>query len=262
MKKNRLKIITKPLSIIFILLIISCCAVTKSANETSYIAKVQGQPIKETNIYADTNQENIHEPNKKYIALTFDDGPHITVTEKILDILKKNNAKATFFVIGLEISPKKSYILKEISNAGCQIGNHTFNHKNLTMLTESKIMYEIESTDALIKSVTGESASLLRPPFGSVNDKVKSVISYPLITWSIDTEDWKNRDASKIVSNIKENVKDGSIILMHDIYKSSADACEEIIPWLISEGYCLVTVSELMQIKNVSMQAGCVYRMP
>lgn len=198
------------------------------------------------------------DPNKPAVALTYDDGPHNTVTHDVLDVLEKYDAKATFFVVGSRVAYYPD-CLKRASELGCEIGNHTYNHKILTSATNSEIASEISRTNNAVKNVTGKAPEIMRAPGGAYNSRVKSEVGMPLIQWSVDTLDWKNRNASSVIASVKRNTRDGSIILMHDLYGSTAEATETIVPWLVSEGYQLVTVSELMQLKGIDMNDGGVY---
>lgn len=196
---------------------------------------------------------------KPMVALTYDDGPSNSATTKILDTLEKYNSRATFFVVGSRVGSYKSQVQRAYK-LNCEIGNHTYNHKTLTSLSASTILSELSKTSSKIESVTGEKPVLMRPPGGSFNNStVKNNVGAPIIMWSVDTRDWENRNSSKIVSNIKNNVCDGSIVLMHDLYDSTASATETIVPWLIKNGYQIVTVTELMDAKGVTMQNGTAY---
>lgn len=207
-----------------------------------------------------TNSETIFaiDPNKPVVALTYDDGPHPTVTHDILDVLEKYDAKATFFVVGSRVNEYKDCITRE-AELGCEIGNHTYNHTILTSASKATIVSDIEKTNDAVEKLTGIRPVVVRPPGGSVNSTVRSTVDYPLINWSVDTLDWKNRNSSSVVSSVKSNVRDGSIVLMHDLYGSTAKATEIIVPWLIDEGYQLVTVTQLMQLKGIYTEPGKVY---
>lgn len=199
------------------------------------------------------------DPTKPMVALTYDDGPHLTNTPALLDLLQEYNTVATFFEVGsrLETMPQFLSTMEEI---GCEIGNHSYSHSNLTRLTSDKVTEEIEKTNALIREEVGHDATVVRAPGGSVNATVKSAINFPLINWTVDTEDWKYRSAEHVISSIKNaGDLDGKIILMHSLYSSTVEASETIIPWLIEQGYQLVTVSELAQYRDVTMVNGTVY---
>ena len=166
------------------------------------------------------------DPDKPMVALTFDDGPSKKYTASILDSLKEHNASATFFVLGsnAENAPE---LLQRMILEGNEIGNHTFTHKQLTTLSKEGIEEEIRETKECIYSITNTYPQLLRPPYGSKNDIVVSCADDEVIvTWSLDTLDWKDRDAKVIVNRIMDGVKDGDIILMHDLYASSAMAAD------------------------------------
>lgn len=199
------------------------------------------------------------DPKKPAIALTFDDGPYSPVTNLILDTLEKYNSKATFFVVGSRVETYKDCVKREAA-LGCEIGCHTYNHAILTRLSANDIKKEINSGVKIIeKYSSGQKVRIVRTPGGAVNDTVKKNVKYPLINWSVDTLDWQHRTTSKTVGTIKSYARDGSIVLMHDLYTSTGNAAVEIIPWLVNKGYQLVTVSELFELKGINAAAGSVY---
>ncbi|MGE7949800.1 polysaccharide deacetylase family protein [Lysinibacillus sp. NPDC093688] len=183
---------------------------------------------------------------KKRVALTFDDGPDAKVTPQILETLKRYDAKATFFMVGPNAS-KNSAIVKKVYEAGHEIGNHTWNHSKLTGLSTANVKQEVDRTSNTIYATIGQYPTVFRPPYGATNDKVRSVITMPSILWSIDTLDWKHHNAEKILASVKASVKDGSIILMHDIHQTTANGLENVILYLQKQGYEFVTVSEILQ---------------
>lgn len=207
-------------------------------------------------VYKEIDNEKIE--TKKYIALTFDDGP-APATNEVIDALSSNNSKATFFVLGSRIKYYKEVLLRE-SALGNEVGSHTYSHKNLTRLDKKALESEINSTNIIYNEVTNKNITLLRPPYGEINDEVKKAAMLPLITWNVDTEDWLKRDANKISKHVLENVKDGDIVLMHDIYYETAEAVKIMVPILREENYELVTVSELAEIKGKKLENGKVYR--
>lgn len=198
------------------------------------------------------------DPNKPMIALTFDDGPYKHTTMPILDTLKEYNGVGTFFVLGNRVKSNEE-LLKRMVSDGNEIGNHSFNHKQLTVISASEVKSQIDKTQDAVLQVIGSTPKVMRPTYGSYNSKLKSQINMPMILWSIDTLDWKSKDANVIVTHVLDNVKDGDIILMHDIYKSTADAVKILVPELISRGYQLVTVSELYELKGEALQVGNIY---
>ncbi len=214
--------------------------------------------VRDTNLVSNSFSLYGINPKKKMVALTYDDGPYTPVTNRILDSLEEYNGRATFFVVGSRVSTYKDCIKREFE-LGCEIGNHTYNHTILTSVSASTIKSEISKTNDAVKKITGQAPTIVRTPGGAVNSTVKANVKYPMFNWSVDTLDWKYRNSSSVVSSIKNNVRDGSIVLMHDLYGSTASASEEIIPWLVKNGYQLVTVSELMAVKGIEVKAGQLY---
>ena len=194
--------------------------------------------------------------NKKMVALTYDDGPSI-YTSRILKTLKENNSVATFFVVGNRV-PMYSDTVKKAYGMGCEIGNHTYEHKILTRADAAGIREQVSKTNAAVKNITGTDPIVMRPPGGCVNDTVKSQTGMPMILWSIDTLDWRTRNAASTKTAVLDHVKDGDIVLMHDLYEATANASTTIIPTLVERGYQLVTVSELAECRG-GMKDGCLY---
>lgn len=188
------------------------------------------------------------------IALTFDDGPYSRVTSDILDVLEEYGVSATFFVLGSRIKRRED-LLRRMEALGCEVGNHTWSHADLTSLSGEDCVAEIEKTNAEIKRVLGHGAALVRPPFGYYNNAVRALVPYPLVLWSLDTQDWRKQDPARIAQAVANDVQEGCVILMHDQQASTAAAMEEIIPTLIKEGFRFVTVSELIEAKNVNTSA-------
>ncbi|MDY5021275.1 MAG: polysaccharide deacetylase family protein [Blautia sp.] len=191
------------------------------------------------------------------VALTFDDGPG-SFTDRLLDCLEKNQSKATFFMVGEEINSFPDTV-KRMEEMGCELGNHSYTHTDFTTLSTDDMSAEIAGVDELLVNLVGHGATVVRPPYGSVNDSVRATVGTPMILWSIDTLDWETKDAQQTVDTVMENVTDGSIILMHDIFSTTVDAVEMLVPQLISEGYELVTVHELAEKKGIELQTGITY---
>lgn len=185
--------------------------------------------------------------NGPMIALTFDDGPYPKVTGHILDVLEKNGVCATFFVLGSRIEGHED-MLTRMEELGCEIGNHSFSHADLTRLSKADCQRELSDTDAEIRRVTGHEASVVRPPYGYYNKTVRSAAGRPLILWTVDTNDWRGKAPGEIADYVIQQAKEGSVILMHDQQTQTADAMEMIIPTLIDEGFRFVTVSELIRL--------------
>lgn len=198
------------------------------------------------------------DPSKPVIALTFDDGPAGSSSDRIMDVLEKYHCHATFFYVGDRLNSYKSKVRRAYS-LGCEVANHSYTHSNLRKLSEEEIRAEIEKTNRILQELTGETQFLVRCPGGNANNLVKNTVHAPILYWSVDTEDWRSRDCDKVVSRVLGKVRDGDIVLMHELYQSTADAAEIIVPELVKQGYQLVTVSELMKIKGISMETGVVY---
>ncbi len=198
--------------------------------------------------------------DKKLIALTFDDGPSAD-TNRLLDILEENNAKATFFVLGCQIN-KYSDELIRIAKDGHEIANHTWDHKQLTKLSSKQVEEEIMTTRAKIFNTVNIDTLAIRAPYGSVNANVKEVakkLDMYFVHWSIDTLDWKTRSADATYKAIVEHAGDGQIILCHDIHKQTVDAMDKVIKKLKADGYEFVTVSEMFKLRDKEFEAGKVY---
>lgn len=200
------------------------------------------------------------DPDKKMVALTFDDGPHTTNTPKLLECLRENNSAATFFVVGNRIKGNEKIIL-DIVNSGSEVGSHTYDHADLRKVSDDKLISELTTTNNLVKGSTEDKIETvtLRPPYGAVNANVKKLSPYPMIMWNIDTLDWKTRDAQKTYDSVINHVQDGDIVLMHDIHNQSIDAALRIIPKLVEMGYQLVTIDELFENKGIVLEPGKVY---
>ena len=196
--------------------------------------------------------------SKPMIAFTFDDGPFTKVDQRILDVLDTYGGRATFFIVGSRVNDYKD-TLKRIHDSGSEIGNHTYNHKNLENLAPEEVISQIEMTNDAVEAVTGFRPKLVRVPYGAFKGQVSGLVSYPMIQWNIDTEDWSSKDKDAILSALLSQARDGSIILMHDLYPSTAEAFEAAIPQLAAQGYQFVTVSEMYAAKGIPLEAGQVY---
>lgn len=193
--------------------------------------------------------------NKKLVALTFDDGPFPDTTPRLLDILTEKDTIATFFTLGL-MAERHPDIVKRAFREGHEIASHTMYHQNLPTLTPPDIESDINQARAIIKSITGRSVGLTRPPYGAYNQNVLDLAKSPLILWSVDPQDWLSRNPASIVEIAISQVHDGAIILMHDIYPSSVDATPALIDALRANGYEFVTVSELAKTRGLNLAPG------
>lgn len=197
-------------------------------------------------------------PKSKAVALTFDDGPSTVNTPKVLETLKKYNAHATFFVVGNRVAAGAD-VLKQAVAQGNEIGNHSWDHSNLSLKNMKFVNSQYDRTAKLVQKLSGFKITFLRPPYGAISDRMRKKLKHPMILWNEDTLDWKTRNAKSVFKYIKKNVSDGDIILMHDIHPSTAEALKKVVPWLVKQDYDLLTVSELMKRKGIKMKNGKAY---
>lgn len=203
------------------------------------------------------SEKNKVNPAKPMIAITFDDGPS-KFTMQLLQQLEAYDARATFFMVGTNI-PNYPDTVKKMKEIGCELGNHTTHHARLTELDVAGIQYQISVTNQAIQNIVGESATLVRPPYGAVNEMVQSVAGLPLAMWSVDTLDWQLKNAELIKNYVLNTAKDGEIILLHDIHETTVQAMLQVIPELVNRGYQLVTVSEMAAARGLTLENGQKY---
>lgn len=196
---------------------------------------------------------------QRYIALTFDDGPRKGTTDRLLDGLRERGASATFFVVGEEAAANLE-LVKRMKAEGHQIGNHTWSHVRLEDAPQKNAQQEIEKTEALLTELLGPGEYWLRPPYGLISQETAKLLKVPMVKWSVDPRDWESRDTAKVVQAVLKDVKSNSIILLHDIYPTSVDAALKIVDALQNEGYCFVTVEELLCLNGITPEAGKMYR--
>ena len=182
---------------------------------------------------------------EKRIAITFDDGPHRLYTPKLLDGLKERGIHATFFLVGENIGNNEA-LVKRMAEEGHLIGNHIFSHVQLTKMKKEDACREVQQTNERICAVTGAPVLYIRPPYGSWNDELQAEIPMTVTLWNLDSEDWKSQNTGKIVELVESEAKEGSIILLHDIFDTSVEAALRIVDDLTAQGYTFVTVDELL----------------
>ena len=232
----------------------------ESATETTTEAAIEqttAEAVSEetTAQSGDDEEMNDSEEEKKLVALTFDDGPNTTTTNEVLDILEKYGIKASFFLIGVNINDDSAKAVKRAYDMGCDIGNHSKTHSNMTELTDEEIVDEIKYVDDRIYEITGEYPKYFRPPYIAVNNKMFDLIDETFIN-GFGVTDYDDRVTTEIRHmRVMKQVKDGAIILLHDAQGNSqtVEALDLIIPDLISEGYELVTLTELFERKGVTL---------
>ncbi|MGW0758252.1 polysaccharide deacetylase family protein [Streptomyces sp. NPDC002814] len=180
----------------------------------------------------------------KCIALTFDDGPAAPETGTLLTYLAEYKARATFFTTGQNVAAHPELVRAE-AKAGHEVGNHSWNHPDLTNLTPEQVASQLRRTSATIKAATGKAPTVFRPPYGAMNAQVKSATTLSPVLWDVDTEDWKYRDAAKVAQTVIDQTQRNDVVLMHDIHPTSVAAVPQILRTLTAEGFHFVTVSHL-----------------
>ncbi|GAA1540574.1 hypothetical protein GCM10009678_23710 [Actinomadura kijaniata] len=182
----------------------------------------------------------------KCVALTFDDGP-MAPTAKLLDILARHQARATFFMVGRNVESRPDLLRRELA-AGHELANHSYTHVDLGRSSAAKVHAELSRTQAAIKHATGVTPTLMRPPYGSTDGTVASVsrrLGLAQILWTVDPLDWKDRDSRQVEQRVLRATRPGHIVLLHDIHPSTVAAVPAILQRLSAKGYVFVTVSEL-----------------
>ena len=196
---------------------------------------------------------------KKLVALTFDDGPSPATTPRLLDILKEQQVPATFFELG-SLVKRNAWITQRALKEGHEIASHTMWHQNLARLSASAVQSDVGEANAAFKEAIGYVPELVRPPYGSINSETwKNFGGATMISWSVDTLDWKYRNTDSILSNLINQISDGGIVLMHDIHATSVDAVPAVISKLREMGYEFVTVSELIKMRGASVEPSKMY---
>ena len=202
------------------------------------------------------------DPLKPMVALTYDDGPSKNSTSRILETLRANGGRATFFMVGNR-AEKNGAVIRQMVEQGCEVANHTYDHTLMSKVDPAELERQLMMTNQVVADAGGVTPVLMRPCGGDTNEAgmgVAGAISMPAVLWSIDTLDWKTRDAEKTVSAVLDHVKDGDIILMHDLYETAADASDVIVPELIRRGSQLVTVSELASYRGGMTPGNSYYK--
>lgn len=205
------------------------------------------------------DENGILDPTRKQemIALTFDDGPG-QYTMELLNCLEEYGAHATFFMQGINAQNYPDEI-KKMQEIGCELGNHSYDHPQLTYMDLADVTRQFTRTNDIIEEACGSPATVARCPYGAQDDNILEAVGMPCFMWDVDTLDWSTMNADSTYNETLKNAKDGSIVLMHDIHEPSVEAAKRIIPALIEKGYKLVTVSELAKAKGVTLQNGRSY---
>ncbi len=224
---------------------------TKKTEQPKATATPTPAPVKPT-------ATPVPKPRSKAVAFSFDDGPDLESTPKLLKVLAKYNAHATFFVVGNRVA-SRAQVVKDTVAAGHEIGNHSWSHANLSELKMKDVNKQIDRTAKVVKKVSGYDVTLVRPPYGAISNRMRKWLKHPMVLWNVDTEDWRSKNPKKILKEVKRSVSDGSIILMHDIHPTTVKAMDKVCRWLVKNDYDILTVSELMARKGITMKNGKAY---
>ena len=238
-RKNLFKLMVK---IYFVIIILFCVAFIFGYAETDGSEYRSFKPQNENN-------------SQKYVALTFDDGPNPKTTSVVLDALEKHNAAATFFVLG-KLAARYPEQICRMASIGCEIGNHSWAHEYFTEISELKLYETIDDTFNALSSACGVKSNLIRAPGGKTNPEICRWLNKPIINWSVDTNDWLYHDTERLVNYVLQNTENGDIVLMHDIYPTTAYAVERIITGLSEKGFIFLTVSELLGLDKLGEMAN------
>lgn len=195
----------------------------------------------------------------KLVAITFDDGPNKTWTPKVVEALDRRGVKGTFFMVGGWVATKEE-LVRQMVRSGHQVANHTWEHLDLQDLSGQDVKYQVEKSREKLSEVTGQSAFLVRTPFGVRTEKVRAALNAPLILWSQDPAKGKQVSGEKMASSVISTIRDGDIILLHDSTEANLDAACRIIDALQPKGYDFVTVDELFRLRGVTPQRGQIYK--
>lgn len=277
MKKSNKIIIAVLLAVMAVsIFVIAYCSVIGLTGKRKTPETEQSSGTESTN-GTETSSEDVQPPEKpdKVIALTFDDGPSLSVTPKILDLLEKYGAKATFFPVGYNLTESKMAYLRRALSMGCEIGNHSDSHPiSLTRLTDEEILREITEVNRKLASLTenGYVPKLMRPPGGNIDRDVMEVlysggVRMYSILWNADSRDWEfnkryldgeityEQAVDGAVELVLSEARNGGIILMHDIKDITPAVLERVLESLSEEGYTFVTVSELFDFDDMGKDA-------
>ena len=216
------------------------------------------EPVGDQTVSGGAEVEVETSPKMPVVALTFDDGPRAATTGRLLDELALREVPATFFLLGHRLSGNEA-LIRRMAREGHQIGVHTFDHVPVTDLSHQDFDIQVKRVRTQLHEILGDGEFWLRPPYGQINDNTQSWADSPIILWSVDPEDWKDHDVARIAAAVTAQVKDGDIILLHDIYHSSVDAAIQIVDELLRRGFCFVTVEDLLAWNGISPETGTVY---
>ena len=198
-------------------------------------------------------------PDGPFVALTFDDGPRASTTSALLDGLSRRGVHATFFVIGENVAGNEELLLR-MEREGHQIGLHTYHHRSLAEVNGADFYAEVDELRRTLSGLLEREDFMLRPPYGMITPSNRARAGTPIILWSVDPEDWSDRDSDRQTAAVLEQVTDGGIILLHDIYDASVETALRVVDKLMAKGYTFVTVEELFALRGMTPEHGVEYR--
>lgn len=196
--------------------------------------------------------------SKPMLALTYDDGPRTDVGARLMNVFEQYGQRTTFFMVGNRV-PSRADEVRRMAADGHEVANHTYDHVYLNKVGAETIHNQVNACNDIIEQTCGIRPRIMRLPGGNKNSTVLANINMPIILWNIDTRDWSHRNTQTTINSIIGKVKDGDIVLMHELYESTAAASEYVVPQLVSQGFQLVTVSELAELKGKTLAGGGVY---
>lgn len=223
------------------------------------VRQVKKPPLHGERLYTPVYDEKTGE-RLPVLALTFDDGPNSTITPRLVDALNERGVRATFFMLG-RLAERNPEVVDHAYASGHQICSHGWAHEHkLTDLDAAGLAVEIDDTARVIRNITGEDPTYVRPPYGAIDKKTAAKVAYPLMLWTIDTRDWESRDAEKVKQHILDNAFDGGVVLMHDCYESTLSGAIAAVDELQKQGWQFVTLAEYYDLFGIDLQPGVVYR--
>lgn len=235
------------------------------SSSASDIEALKAQSLKDQYTILKTSDPNIVvsrgrtiDISKPLIALTYDDGPRTDVGARLMDVFEKYGQRTTFFMVGDRVSSRASEV-KRMADDGHEVANHTYDHVYLNKVGADTIQNQVRACNDIIEQTCGIRPRIMRLPGGNKNSTVLANVNMPIILWNIDTRDWSHRDTQKTIDAVMGKVSDGDIVLMHELYESTAAASEYMVPKLVEQGFQLVTVSELAALKGKELTANSIY---
>ena len=211
--------------------------------------------VSDTIVWSNGRQLDLTKP---MLALTFDDGPQVQSGNRIMDVFAQYGQRCTFFLVGDRIASRADEVRRMVAD-GHEVADHSYSHAYFNKLSAEQIRSEVAKCNAAIAQTTGVAPTIMRLPGGNKTATVLANVNMPIILWNVDTEDWKVKDSARIISRVVGKVKDGDVVLMHELYGTTATAVETIVPTLVSQGFQLVTVSELAKFRGYELVPGQIY---